>query len=55
MSFTKEEGGRLNAFAKEPEIEVIQENSSNSNTSTLILIGGGLLLFSLIAYTVSIS
>ena len=31
MTVTEESGGRLNTFAKEPEIQVISQDSSNNN------------------------
>ena len=51
MSITKEEGGRLNAFAKEPKIELLKTESSTSNNFRLILLIGAVLLVGLIAYT----
>ncbi len=55
MAVTKEEGGRLNAFAKEPKIEVIETKASASNRSWLIVTLGLLLLTSLIAVTLRLS
>ncbi len=55
MSVTEEEGGRLNAFAKEPQIELISKQTSNSNASRIIFIAGLLLLIILISFTVTIS
>ena len=55
MSVTEEEGGRLNAFAKEPSIEIVEQNASPSKLSWLIIGLGGLLLIALISFTVSIS
>ena len=55
MSVTEEEGGRLNAFAKEPKIEVIDQKSSYGNSFWLLIVAGGLLLIGLIAFTISIS
>ena len=55
MPVTEEEGGRLNAFAKEPKIEVIQSQGNDSNGSRLIIFGGVVLLVVLIALTISIS
>ncbi len=52
---TEEEGGRLNAFAQEPKIEVINQEASSSSISRLIIIAGTLLVIGLIAYTVTIS
>ena len=55
MAVTQEEGGRLNAFAQEPKIEVLNTKSSMSNPFRLILVIGAVLLVSLIAYTATIS
>ena len=48
MSVTEESGGRLNAFAKEPKIEVISEESSASNDFQLLIFAGVMLLIGLI-------
>ena len=55
MSVTEEEGGRLNAFAKEPKMEVLEQGSNDSNGSRLIIAAGAVLLIGLIAFTVRIS
>ena len=55
MPIIEEEGGRLNAFAKEPKIEVVQEGVLHNSSSRLILIGGALLIGGLIALTLTIS
>ncbi len=55
MSVTEEEGGRLNAFAKEPKIEVIKTGSSNTNGSRQLLIVGLLLGIGLIVIRLTIS
>ena len=55
MPVTEESGGRLNAFAKEPKIEVINNHSSYSNGFWLLIILGGLLLTALIAFQVGFS
>ena len=39
MQVTQEDGGRLNAFAKEPRMEVLSEEANHSNGSRLILMG----------------
>ena len=52
MSVTEESGGRLNAFAKEPKIEVISQEARNSSTFQLIIFAGVLLLMGVIAYIV---
>jgi len=55
MQVTTEDGGRLNAFAKEPRMEVISEETSRSNGSRLLIIGGSVLVVALMAVTVAIS
>ncbi len=55
MSVTEEEGGRLNAFAKEPEIEVVSQKGSITNKSQLIIIIGVLLLGGCIAIAIGVS
>ena len=55
MSVTQESGGRLNAFAKEPKIEVISQEASASNNFRLLIFAGVMLLIGIIAYGVFIS
>lgn len=55
MQVTTEDGGRLNAFAKEPRMEVISVETSRSNGSRLLIIGGSVLVVALMAVTVAIS
>ena len=55
MSVTEESGGRLNAFAKEPKIEVITQESSYSNAFQLVIFAGILLIISGITYKVFFS
>ena len=50
MSVTEEEGGRLNAFAKEPKIEVIDTGASYSNGSLQLIVVGVLLGIGLIVF-----
>ena len=50
MQVTQEDGGRLNAFAKEPRMEVLSKEASHSNGSRLILVGGSLLVIALMAF-----
>tara|TARA_A100001037_G_scaffold236105_1_gene215079 strand:+ start:371 stop:538 length:168 start_codon:yes stop_codon:yes gene_type:complete len=54
MSVTDEGGGRLNAFAKEPEIEVIRGKSSDSNGSRFFVVAGIVFISLLIAYSLTI-
>tara|TARA_B100000700_G_scaffold311680_1_gene394272 strand:+ start:110 stop:277 length:168 start_codon:yes stop_codon:yes gene_type:complete len=51
MTVTKESEGRLNAFAKEPEMEVIDSQSIDSNGSRALIIAGVILLIALIAFS----
>ncbi|KZR61131.1 MULTISPECIES: photosystem II assembly protein Psb34 [Prochlorococcus] len=55
MQVTEEEGGRLNAFAREPRMEVIAEKGSSNANTRLLLIGGALLVTSLIIVRIVIS
>ena len=55
MAVVEEEGGRLNAYAKEPKIELTPTGSLQSTSSRLILLAGALLVIGLIAFTVTIS
>ena len=57
MQVTTEDGGRLNAFAKEPRMEVMDaETSRNRDRSSLMMmIGGTVLVVALMAVTVAIS
>ena len=55
MSVTEESGGRLNAFAKEPKIEVITKEARSSNNFRLLIFSGVMLLIGLISYGVFMS
>ena len=57
MQVTTEDGGRLNAFAKEPRMEVMDAEASRDRgrSSLMMLIGGAVLVVSLMAVTVAIS
>ena len=55
MQVTQEEGGRLNAFAKEPRMEVINDGASLSNGSRLLIISGAVLVIALMALSVAVS
>ncbi|MFM1899683.1 MAG: hypothetical protein RLZZ216_259 [Cyanobacteriota bacterium] len=55
MQVTQEDGGRLNAFAKEPRMEVMAESSSRSNASRLLIMAGAVLVVALMAVSVAIS
>ena len=57
MQVTTEDGGRLNAFAKEPRMEVmdLQPSRSRGRSSLMMMLGGSLLVAALMAVTVAIS
>ena len=57
MQVTTEDGGLLNAFAKEPRMEVMDQNASRdrNRSSLMMLIGDSILVTGLIAITVVIS
>ena len=57
MQVTTEDGGLLNAFAKEPRMKVMDQNTSRdrNRSSLMMLIGGSILVTGLIAITVAIS
>ena len=57
MQVTTEDGRRLNAFAKEPRMEVMDLETSRSRgrSSLMMMLGGVVLVASLMAVTVAIS
>ena len=55
MQVTQEDGGRLNAFAKEPRMEVIEQGAAASGTSKVLMVGGALLVLVMLAVAVGIS
>ena len=55
MSVTQESGGRLNAFAKEPKIEVISQEASSSNNFRLLIFAGVMLLIGGIMFSIFLS
>ena len=57
MSATTEAGGRLNAFAKEPRMEVMDvATSQRRNRSSMMRLGsGGLIVAAMVAVTVAVS
>ena len=57
MQVPTEDGGRLNAFAKEPRMEVMDAETSRSRGrgSMLMTLGGTVLVLALVAMTVAIS
>ena len=50
MTVTKESEGRLNVFAKEPEIELIGPNNSTNKASQRLLLFGGILSIGIIGF-----
>ena len=57
MQVTTEDGGRLNAFAKEPRMEIMDAETSRSRGkgSLIMAIAGIVLVASLLAVTIAIS
>jgi len=55
MTVTEESQGRLNAFANEPKIEVINQKASNSRFSLIFTIFGTVLVIGLIAFSLTIN
>ncbi len=55
MPIIEEGGGRLNAYAKEPRMEVVNQGTMKSTSSRIILLVGALLVSGLIAITLTIS
>jgi hypothetical protein len=54
MQVTEEDGGRLNAFAKEPRMVVMEEGQMQGANRTL-LIAGAVLVLALVAVAAGIS
>jgi hypothetical protein len=55
MQVTEEDGGRLNAFAKEPRMEVMGVGETSSANSRMMLIGGAVLVLLMLGVAVGIS
>lgn len=55
MQVTQEDGGKLNAFAREPRMVVMEEGERSSQSRRALLIGGTLLVALLIAVSAGIS
>jgi hypothetical protein len=55
MSVTREDGGRLNAFAKEPPIRVVESGGSMGRTTLLLLLGGAALVVAMVTVAIRIS
>ncbi|MCP9839942.1 ssl1498 family light-harvesting-like protein [Synechococcus sp. J7-Johnson] len=55
MSVTEEDGGKLNAFAREPRMEVIEAGTGRSRSTILLLLGGVMLVLLMLAVAAAIS
>jgi hypothetical protein len=55
MQVTEEDGGRLNAFAKEPRMVVMEQGEASGPNTRLLLIGGAVLVALLVAVAAGIS
>jgi len=55
MQVTEEDGGRLNAFAKEPRMVVMDAGELRGPHNRLLLIGGTVLVAALVAVAAGIS
>jgi hypothetical protein len=54
MAITQEDGGRLNAFAQEPRMELIESGQGPSRASLVLLLGGAALVLLLVAVAVAV-
>jgi len=55
MQVTQEDGGRLNAFAKEPRMVVMEAGERSASDNKLLLLGGAVLVLALVAVAARIS
>ena len=55
MQVTEEDGGKLNAFAREPRMVVMEQGEAGTGHSRLLLIGGTVLVLLLLAVAAGIS
>ncbi len=55
MQVTEEDGGKLNAFAKEPRMELMEEGAPPARGNRVLLIGGLVLVLVLVAVAARIS
>ncbi len=55
MTVTKEDGGKLNAFAKEPRMELVDGAPGLSGPSLGLVIVGGLLVAVMVALAFKVS
>jgi hypothetical protein len=55
MQVTEEDGGRLNAFAREPRMVVMEQGEQAGQGGRVMLIAGALLVAALVAVAAGIS
>ena len=55
MQVTEEDGGRLNAFAKEPQMVLMDEGESRGPITKVLVLGGAALVIALVALAARIS
>ena len=55
MQVTQEDGGRLNAFAKEPRMVVMEKGEGRSSNNRLLLVAGTVLVVALVGLAAGIS
>jgi hypothetical protein len=55
MQVTEEDGGKLNAFAREPRMVVMEKGERASLASPTLLIGGAVLVLLMVAVAAGIS
>ena len=55
MQVTEEDGGKLNAFAKEPRMVIVEEGEEPPRSTRWLLIGGMVLVAVMVAVAAGIS
>lgn len=55
MQVTEEDGGRLNAFAREPRMVVMERGEKSSSNRLVLLIAGAILVLVMVAVAARIS
>jgi hypothetical protein len=55
MQVTEEDGGKLNAFAKEPRMVIVEQGEAPPRSTRWLLIGGMVLVAVLVAVAAGIS
>jgi hypothetical protein len=55
MQVTQEDGGRLNAFAREPRMVVVEAGEQDGRANRTLLIGGLMLVLAMVAIAAGIS